>query len=182
MMILPHIIHDSHVEARNMLLFSSPTDLANKLKGRCGLGLLVNAGIMTEDTMHLYLCPGSGRKKMSRGAGGFGMSWTDYFWRYQISTGAANSPWTKLEDIKPRTVLLSDPIGLHGSYSWGNKFSHQGGLNIGRADLSVSLYKDKGNLIRDAFEPGGLFAFPYSAPTMVHYVLRSMDKNQPFPR
>jgi hypothetical protein len=180
--VLPHIIHNSHQEARNMLLIEQPElvpDLAASLNGLCGLALLVNAGLMPETDLFLFVCPSSKREVLSFDKG-IGMGRTDYFWRYQVSTGAANDPWAKLDKIDPRTALIADAIGLHNWQSWGHKFFHDTGFNVGRADMSVEWYQDAGHAVRDAFEPGSPYEGPYEAPRMVRDLLRFLDRDSVF--
>jgi prepilin-type N-terminal cleavage/methylation domain-containing protein len=181
--VLPHIIHNSHQEARNVLLIEQPElvpDLAASLNGLCGLALLVNAKLMPETDLFLFVCPSSEREVPSSDKG-IGMGRTDYFWRYQVSTGAANDPWTKLDEIDSRTMLIADAIGLHNWQSWGHKFFHEGGFNLGRADMSVEWYSDSNRGVADAFEPGGLYEGRYEAPRMVRDLLLHMDREIMFP-
>ena len=170
--VLPHIVHDAHWEAQNQLRFTFPSTLASDLNYYCGLGLLVNSGILTDgDLGDVVNCPSARAHRIPGASTGV----SNYYWRYQAGT-TSTTAWAKLDNVETRTVWLVDAIGLHGG-GWSGSFWHNDGMNVGRADASVAWHQDDGHVIRDAFLPGSpLDGYTGACPYLVRRVLYCLDR------
>ena len=143
-------------EDKNGLRITSPATFAASFNNRTGLGLLVNAGIMTAaDMVDVLECPSSTKYITTND------SQSSYYWRAWRKTwgggseadfvSSIDSSWRtlKLDKQRPRDIWLMDNVVRPFYTADPASFYHNIGINIGRIDASVEWYADDSHFIRD---------------------------------